>query len=364
MPILCDVIVVGAGPAGAVAARVLALKGLDVIMLDKSISSQPKVGESLPGAITPLLQATGLYPWFLKSKPLRNYGNISIWGSDSPQETDFINDPYGCGWHVDRPRFENYLREAAIDAKARFLHKPLTSVKTTAQSVEVNAGDCTITARWIIDASGKSRTVAERLGGIIHRGPPLLSLYSWYSSHHADTRSIVEAIPTGWWYSAGLPEDKRVLALQVNPKEARLYRQPADFIAHLRDSQHIKRWFADDEHHDAPVHMTDATGSHLVNVSGQRWLAIGDAALSFDPLSSQGIYNSVYTGLRGAQAVFASLNNGDQTLLTEYNERILTIYSTYKEEIRRYYRQEQRWPEESFWAIHHNNKKQFLPRET
>ncbi|TCQ83109.1 flavin-dependent dehydrogenase [Rahnella sp. JUb53] len=353
--ISCDILVVGAGPAGTTAARVLAQEGVDVILLDKTILTKPKIGESLPGAINPLLKAIGVYPWFLKSKPLRNYGNISVWGMDKPIETDFINDPYGCGWHVDRSLFELSLREAAIDANAHFIHKSIISVNATNYGIEINAGDCTIRARWVIDASGRSRVVAGRLGGIVLKGPPLLSLYTWHSNYHLDTRSIVEAVPNGWWYSAGLPEDKRVLALHISPKDAKRYRQPASFITHLNKTQYMLKYFEDYKICDVRVHVADATESHMVKVSGANWVAIGDAALSFDPLSSQGIYNAIYTGLRGAQAVLKILNDNDRTLLMEYESRILSIYNTYKDEIRSYYRNEQRWPKNFFWDTQHNS---------
>lgn len=45
-----DVLIAGAGPAGAVAARVLARAGRRVLLIDDSRPDLPKVGESLPGA--------------------------------------------------------------------------------------------------------------------------------------------------------------------------------------------------------------------------------------------------------------------------------------------------------------------------
>jgi flavin-dependent dehydrogenase len=51
-----DVLIAGAGPAGAVAARVLARAGRRVLLIDDSRPDLPKVGESLPGAARPILQ--------------------------------------------------------------------------------------------------------------------------------------------------------------------------------------------------------------------------------------------------------------------------------------------------------------------
>lgn len=351
----CDVLVVGAGPAGAVAARVLARQGAQVIMLDSLSSMRPKVGESLPGAIAPLLQAAGLHSWFAQSQPLPNPGNLASWGNAQLHATDAIRDPYGCGWHLDRARFEQCLQNAAREAGVRFLRAHLNTVTPSEHGVEVQAGEATLRAKWIIDASGKARTVARQLGGIARRDPPLLALCAWYPDGYDDTRSLIEAAPSGWWYSAGLPERNRLFAFFTLPERAKtLLQQPTGFLDQLRTTRYIQRGLTG-KHAVAhlPVQVVDAAGSHLVSVCGPRWVAAGDAALSFDPLSSQGLYNALYTGLRSAEAVSAALQSGNQTLLAQYAERVAEIRYVYQSEVRHYYRQEQRWPDDPFWATHH-----------
>src|ERR1044071_1155793 len=56
----CDVLIGGAGPAGAIAGRQLALAGLSVVMADRLTPRPPKIGETLPGAAIRLLKAIGL----------------------------------------------------------------------------------------------------------------------------------------------------------------------------------------------------------------------------------------------------------------------------------------------------------------
>lgn len=345
----CDVLIVGAGPAGAVAARILALQGMKTIMLDPLGSAGPKVGESLPGAINPLLKATGLLPWFEQCAPLKNNGNFSSWGGRI-STTDFIRDPYGYGWHVDRQRFDQCLREAAIHAGAKFIRQSLTSMTEVGRRIFAVANNDSIQTNWVIDASGKSRTVARRLGSTASRDRPLMSLFSWSICHHPDTRSVVEAVPEGWWYTAGLPGNRRVLALQLVPNKAKeLLRQPEHFFYSLRRTKYISQWFLGDIVLHEPINITDAAGSHLKNVYGKNWIAAGDAALSFDPLSAQGIYNAIYTGMRSAEAVYELLHHGSHALIEQYSARIAEIHDVYQREIRFYYQQEQRWPEELFW---------------
>lgn len=93
---------------------------------------------------------------------------------------------------------------------------------------------------------------------------------------------------------------------------------------------------------------TEAGGARLDRFGGKGWLAVGDAALSFDPLSSQGIFDAIYTGMKAAQAVDASLS-GDTQAVEEYSTRLESIRAAYLERHRLVYETEARWPDRSFW---------------
>src|SRR5207245_744542 len=60
-----------------------------------------------------------------------------------------------------------------------------------------------------------------------------------------------------------------------------------------------------------------ANSSRLDRLAGKNWLAVGDAAMAFDPLSSQGVYNALMSGLLAAQATECSLA-GDHRELYRY----------------------------------------------
>jgi flavin-dependent dehydrogenase len=86
----------------------------------------------------------------------------------------------------------------------------------------------------------------------------------------------------------------------------------------------------------------------LVQPVGAGWIAAGDAALAFDPLSSQGILTALYTGMRAAEAVVAT-HHGDRVALAHYAARIDAIAATYHQQLRQYYAIEQRWHDAPFW---------------
>jgi flavin-dependent dehydrogenase len=98
-----------------------------------------------------------------------------------------------------------------------------------------------------------------------------------------------------------------------------------------------------------PLRGTDASTTRLDRVTGAGWTAVGDAAVSFDPLSSQGILSALFTGLRAGQAIDRALA-GDPTELDGYSRRVHEVESAYRSHRNTYYAAEDRWPDQTFWC--------------
>src|ERR1700688_3668368 len=112
--------VVGGGPAGVVAALVLARRGVRVTVLESREGPACKVGETLPPGLPPLLRHLGVESVLDGDGHLRSEGNRSWWGAARSVERAFLAGPQGPGWHVDRGRFEARLAEAARLAGAEW----------------------------------------------------------------------------------------------------------------------------------------------------------------------------------------------------------------------------------------------------
>jgi hypothetical protein len=158
----------------------------------------------------------------------------------------------------------------------------------------------------------------------------------------------VEAVADGWWYSAMLPDNGRVLAFHTDGDlpAARRTRETGGFLSFLGET----RWMATSasNHLDGSITRVSARSQWLANPCGNDWCAVGDAALAFDPLSSQGLFNALYTGLRGAQAVSAALA-GNAMPLAAYRDRVAMIRDAYLRNLIRYYQMETRFRDRVFW---------------
>jgi len=161
--------------------------------------------------------------------------------------------------------------------------------------------------------------------------------------------TLIEAVPEGWWYGAVLPEGIAVLALHVDPRESRSVR--LNWLAALHRTSYVRGFFQQSAFDGRPF-VADASGSRLKSASGMNWIACGDAAISFDPLSSQGIYNAIYSGVAAAKAVLAN-ESGDGSAIADHIGRLAAIHRVYRSRLISSYGLVRRWPNQQFWTARH-----------
>ncbi len=92
-----------------------------------------------------------------------------------------------------------------------------------------------------------------------------------------------------------------------------------------------------------------ATSSTLERVTGANWLAVGDAAMAVDPLSAQGIYRALESGIEAA-GVIASPQAEKEQATRDYEVRLQRTFRRYLRTRAEYYRREMRWPQSEFWT--------------
>jgi flavin-dependent dehydrogenase len=356
-----DVAIIGGGPAGAAAARALARAGVSTLVIERLAEPCDRPGESLAPNATPLLQRLGLFDAFLATAPLPCFGNRSCWGeSGEPATYDFIRHPYGHGWHIDRRAFDRMLlgevRASGADVAAGV---SLTGVRRdgTAWLLGLSTGQ-ERRARLAIDASGRAAAFARRLGARRRHLDRLVAVTAVLTSHppHAgaceDSTTLVEAAPEGWWYSAALPGGRLALAFMTDPDLlARLgLSRWAHLRAHLASApQTLARVDAGRFKPVAAPRLAAAGSSILGQTAGEGWLACGDAAAAYDPLSSHGIGAGLSMGARAAATAAAWLA-GDGTAVSDYARRVQESFARYLALQRAYYAMETRWPGATFWA--------------
>lgn len=379
---LWDVAVVGGGPAGAMSALVLARAGRRVLLVDASRGSSPAggvvgavgslpefklphelrtIGESLPAIAGHLLRKQGLEALLEGHRPA--FGNVSAWGGDELVATDFIHDPHGLGWHLDRARFDRELRAHAVAAGAELRSQRVRNATRDPSGWTLQLDDDSLErAACVIDATGRRASIAKREGAKRERDDALIALYAWTnrvdldpvaSGERVGERTLVESVAEGWWYTAPLPQG-RVVALHVDADTARRARR--EFAPRIAETRHVRDLLEPAALPRAgaganPIlrpHAMEACGARLSSFVGRGWVAVGDAALSFDPIAAQGIFNALYTGMRAGEAVDVALR-GDPSALSLYSRRLEEIRAAYVTRRAHVYELETRFAASAFW---------------
>jgi flavin-dependent dehydrogenase len=322
-----------------------------VVLLDRDAAPADRIGETLPAAARRLLGALGLWEAFLGDGHSPCHARCSVWGDGEPITLDAMCDPDGPGWRLDRRRFEARLRSAAADRGALLLAPANASrVERAGEGWRIEAGQSWIEAKLLIDASGRgARPLRD------HAGAPVSAdrlICAWL---HAPLReeaagiTYTESAQDGWWYSAPLPDGRRLIAFHTDSDLARGGGASFPLVERALASPSLAEAVADaDLSRASPLRLCAAHGARLASAAGPGWLAVGDAAMSFDPLSSQGLFHALYTGMKGSEAA-ARMLAGDAGAGPAFAAGLEPVWEAYEFHRALYYGMERRWPDAPFW---------------
>ena len=215
--------------------------------------------------------------------------------------------------------------------------------------------------RWLIEATGRSSAIARKLGVSRIQDDRLVAVCGFGKPRLGQKvdRTLIEAVPEGWWYGAVLPQGMVVLVLHTDPRLARSVRQDWDKAL---DRTLFMRKFFPPEGFDKEPFVVDAGGSRLESYHGRNWIACGDSALSFDPLSSQGIYTAMYSGMSVPKAISAA-SRPDESSLDSYALALAGVRRVYRARLASPYRQIERWPDSPSWTARQLSESECPPRD-
>lgn len=345
------VAIVGGGAAGSASVATLAPQ-VPVALVDRAEMPGWRIGETLPGAARRPLVAIGAWEAFAaaghEDAPLK----ASRWGSEEKQLLDAFRDPDGVGWRLERSRFERDLRSNAVRRGAHLMAgRSVSRIErgSAGWHLELDSGEM-IEAALVIDASGRRsrllegfgqrRTALDRLACAYQRVPLI---------GPGDPSTYTQSTRDGWWYSAVLPGGERLIAFHSDADLGafRAVREagPLEVAANTPGLAGV---VADCDFGVAGAVETCSAASAAGSAAGKGWFAAGDAATALDPLSSQGLFNALVTGIEAGEAAL-SLLRGHATAPHRYAARIAAIWQAYLEHRAIYYGMEARWRDAPFW---------------
>lgn len=357
-----DVVILGGGPAGT--ATALSLRqyapSLSLAIIEQSTYNKVRIGETLAPIVQPLLEQLGVWDDFLTEEHVPAYGSCSAWGSDQLLDNEFIYHATGRGWHLDRRRFDAMLaREAASRGVTSYSGSSFIGSEMTGHSrwrLKVrteNGSEIAIEAAFVVDATGRLAVFASQQHIRKVLLDQLLGVFVFFGfdsgSPMTDTYTLVEAWEEGWWYSALVPDEKIAVVCMsdIDIVKRRRLNSSAEWLELMNETRYTKARVRLAKPLAAPsVHA--AYSHRLERMTGDAWLAVGDAATTYDPLSSLGIFKGLRSGIMASYAI-GDYFTGSSSSLEKYEAILAREFEEYLVTRADYYGQERRWENSSFW---------------
>lgn len=325
---------------------------------------QAKIGETLPPNAAPLLRKLGLAHLLQDPAHLACFGNQYVWGSAALQDKLFIGHLEPNGWHLHRAVFEAQLAQLAQSTPGigwRMGCKVLGAVAARPPApswqveIEQDGQRQTLTTAFLVDATGRSAKIGRACGSARTQLDALTGLACTFTlAHPLPQTTSIEAVANGWWYAAPLTGNRLVTLFMTDadllPQAART---SGGYWQALQQTQHIRSLLPAVPPTGQTTPLTRlASSSYLNQIAGRNWLAVGDAAYAYDPISSYGITSAIGGGFYAGNAIADHLL-GKTEALSAYRYLQAQAYGYYLAMLQHQYALERRWPDAPFWQRRH-----------
>lgn len=321
-----EVAVLGSGPGGATAARLLAEWGHSVLMIAPAPAARTPLAESIPPSAGRILGEVGALALVDGAGFLRTTGNTSWWGSATPRVEGFEGS--ARGWQVLRSELESVLRGAAVAAGVA-----LREARATGDVAE---------ARHVLDASGRAGVLAGRWR--LAHGPATLAVSALFSRRGGfavqdDSHTLVESHAEGWAWSVPVAVGLRHVTVMLD-RPAR-GQEPRDLEAiyarELSRAPRIREMVDGAQRQGAPW-ADDVSAYTARPFSDGRTTLVGDAASFIDPLSSFGVKKALFSGWLAAVATHTAARHPERAGMAAefYCRNEQRVFARYSAEVARY----------------------------
>ena len=303
-----DVLIIGAGPAGSVAARMLKKLGYRVVILEKELFPRFSIGESLlPHCMEFLEDADLLEQVAAENFQFKNGAAFSHAGKLT--EFDFsqkFTSGWGTTYQVPRARFDQLLAEAAEDCGVtiHYQHSIVaadfnTPGQARLTSVDANGLQRDWTASWVMDASGFGRVLPRLLGLETPSSlSPRLALFTHIEDRITcsdyDRNKILIAIHPKfhevWYWLIPFSNGRSSLGV-VMPMDFLAARtgSPLEILQELTMEESRLAELLKESIFDTPVNRIGGYSADVKNLYGDGFVLLGNAGEFLDPVFSSGV---------------------------------------------------------------------------
>jgi len=327
-PTVCDVLVVGGGPAGSAISALLAEKGWNVHVLEKDHHPRFHIGESLLPHTLPMLKRLGVLQ-DVEKIGITKYGAEIV----SPYHgrsrilyfSKALDGSQPFAYEVKRAEFDKILIDNAI-GKGVHVHEGVRAkrVEFRQNSTHLIQGEdrtghaCTYEAKFVVDASGRDTFLSGQFGGKYrnprHNSAAVFGHFEGVKRLPGIDEGNISIVwfDHGWWFipfkdgttSVGAVCWPSYISTRTVPLEQFLWNTIA--LCPPVEERMAKANLLGQAYAAANYSYRRKT------MIGDGYLMIGDAFAFIDPVFSSGVHLALNSATLGADVVDASLRKSPE----------------------------------------------------
>jgi len=324
---LCDVAVIGGGPAGSTAAALLARQGYKVIALEKSHHPRFHIGESLLPMNLPIFERLGVLD---KVRALGVYKAGADFEANNARGYNTFAFAKALGqsppnaYQVWRQDFDQMLfnnaRDCGADAREGHEVVGIDQAGPRLSHLEVRTDEglqYRIQARYVVDASGRDTFLSSknrlRRKNREHQSAAIFGHFRGAEARPGKDAGNISMyrFEYGWMWMIPLPNGVMSVGAVCRPEYLKQRKGATiDFLLEtLRKSPGLWRRVKNAELISDEVRATGNYSYDSTRMGGPGWVMVGDAFAFLDPVFSSGVYLAMSGAEQAAGVVDAALRN-------------------------------------------------------
>ena len=291
---MIDLAVIGAGPAGCAAAIWAAKRGLNVLLIERSLFPRFRPGECLHPGIEVLFRDLGVLDEVLELSVVRPRARTVVFdGHRSVESFGADADGPWQALHVSRAELDTILltRAQQLGVTLHIQCSQVTPASCQGRIKGVTVDGRTFRCAFVIDASGQSAWLTRTLGLKHLAASPRLTAFYGYCQGHLPDEQLFEADAAGWqWMAQVSPNVVNWTSLHFGVHKRQ---RPPSTMSSLPSC--------------GRTGGADVTWRIAPCVAGPSFFIAGDAALVTDPASGNGVLRAVMSGIKAAHNARAAI---------------------------------------------------------
>ena len=350
---VCDVVIIGAGPSGAIAAAILAQKGWNTVVVEREQFPRFSIGESLLPHCMEFIEQAGLLDGLManaKKLGFQYKNGAAFYRKGERSEFNFeqkFSEGPGTTFQVKRATFDKLLADEAAKTGADFRYKQSVTAVSDDKSgatldIDTEQGSYQLKAKFMLDASGFGRVLPRLLD---LETPSNLgmrkAIFTHFKDNIPDTANfdrekilitVHPEIADVWYWLIPFSDGTSSVGVVARPECLDGTQTLEDqLLKFIHEDENLSQLFANAEILQ-PARVIGGYSASVKSLYGDSFALLGNAGEFLDPVFSSGVTIAMRSAASAATLLDRQLSGETVEWQTEYEEPLrkgIEVFKTF-----------------------------------